>query len=58
MKIGDCIIPITNILNLSTKKCKGCNCEALKQCDKIPCCTKQICIFELLKDAKSQKEKA
>ena len=61
MQKGDCIVPITDIFGLSAEKCKGCSDKTthciLKQGDKIPCCTKQICIFELLRNAKSQKEK-
>ena len=60
MQQGDSIVPITDI-NLSAEQCKACDGKAthhiLKKGSKTPCCTKQICIFELLRNAKNQKER-
>lgn len=55
MRAENRIVPISEGSKLKGKNCHKCNITAthciLTPNDKIPCCTKQICIFPLLREA-------
>ncbi len=58
MRTEDRIVPINKIPDLIGENCNKCNTAAthciLTPDDRIPCCTKQICIFPLLRALERQ----